>query len=252
MALKKDELFSSKSRGARARITPDARGLYVATFAPNALVELLVAGCGVSFNESSNLWEPYTQPSDAAVSTITSNATPASAGTFDVIVNGHVVEMAFDVTAAAMQVSLRAALKDVEPLSQSITVAATTGADLGDASAVVTITMPEGMGAPSIELDVGDLTGNAHVLADTDAGSVLNGTDKIRGFVFEDSIQIDAADEVHGVIMVKGEAERDDANTAAVRALLRGSPSEAELDIALGKPALRDAGIFVRNLSTVH
>jgi hypothetical protein len=52
--------------------------------------------------------------------------------------------------------------------------------------------------------------------------------------------------------MVKGEAELADVNTAAVRALLRGSPSSAELLVALGQPSLRDAGIFVRGLSTVH
>lgn len=252
MALSQEELFTSASRAARARITPDARGLYVATFAADAGIELLIAGCPVSYNESTDLWVPYTQPSDAASYTITSNATPASAGTFDVIINGHIANFAYDTTAANMQTVIRAVLKDVEPLSQDITVAATAETDLGDASAVVTIVLPEGMGAPSVRVDMSALTGNAHVTATVDAGTQLNGTDKIRAVVFELPVQIDASDEVLGIIMVKGEAERDDMNTAAVRALLRGSPSEGELDTALGASALKDAGIMVRGLSTVH
>lgn len=143
MALKKEELFSSTDRAARVRITPDARGLYRATFDPDAGVELLPAGAPVAFDTSLNLWVPYTQ-------------------------------------------------------------------------------------------------GGA------------NGSNIIAGFVWEESIQIDAADEVLGVIMVKGEVERDDVNTAAVRAELRGAPSEANLDAALSAASLREKGIFVRGLSTAN
>ncbi len=377
MALKIEELFTSASRGARARVTPDTRGLYVATFAADALIELLIAGCAVAFNESTNKWVPYTQPSDAAIHTLTSdanadgtarvagtpqvdvitaNATPASGGTFDISINGHDATLAFDPTGAEMQTQLRAMLLaeygadavacvssvdvdlgdasavitltfvetmgivdmqidthdltgnahvlsqttlGVDPVAAvaaasgtfdlelngyrtevpynvtaaalqvllrarfgadgsdlpgggTIACVATTGANLGVNSAVITITWPELMGAPVVAIDTDDMGGGLIVLAATGAGTALDRTDKIRGFVFEDSIQIDASDDVLGVIMVKGEVERDDANTSAVRALLRGSPSEAELDVALGAPKLKDAGIMVRGLSTVH
>jgi len=252
MALKKEELFSTASRGARARITPDARGLYVATFAADALIELLIAGCPVAYNESSGLWVPYTQSADNAQATITSNATPATGGSWDIVINGMVVQRSFDVTAAALQVAIRAALAEEEPLASGITCTATAEANLGVANAIITVDFPEEMGAVDIQGDFEDLTGNVHVLAVVDAGTALNGADKIKAFVFEDPIQIDASDDVLGVIMVKGEAESADVNTAAVRALLRGSPSSAELLVALGQPSLRDAGIFVRGLSTVH
>ena len=182
-------------------------------------------------------------------------AVAAASGTFDLELNGYRTEVPYNVTAAALQVLLRARFgadgSDL-PGGDTIACVATTGANLGVNSAVITITWPELMGAPVVAVDTDDMGGGLIVLAATDAGTALDSTDKIRAFVFEDSIQIDASDEVLGVIMVKGEAEKADVNTAAVRALLRGTPSEAELNIALGDPGLKDAGIMVRGLSTVH
>ena len=251
MALNIEELFSSASRAARARVTPDHRGLYVATFAANALAELLIAGCPVSYNDSTDLWEPYTQPSDSSIQVLTANATPATAGTMEIHVDGLSVEVAFDVTAVAAAAAINAVLADAGK-DYTVVGVDTVATDLGDANHVATFTFSENAGAPSWDVAMGGLTGNAPAESTTDAGTALAGTNKIRGIVFEDSIQIHASDEVLGVIMVKGEVESDDVNTAAVRALLRGTPSSAELLIALGDPELKDAGIMVRGLSTVH
>jgi len=51
--------------------------------------------------------------------------------------------------------------------------------------------------------------------------------------------------------MLEGEIHRDDVNTAAIRAVLGGSASEANVDTALKAQTLRDAGITVRGLAGV-
>lgn len=258
MALKIEELFTSASRGARARMTPDRRGLYVATFGADALAELLIAGCPVAYNEINDEWVPYTQPSDASIVTLTRDAGAGDGGTMELIIDGLGISLDWDEDTAGVLAKVNAVLEDAEK-PYVVTVANSgSGTDLGTSGNVQTITFGEGAGSPTVSVDTVGLTDggvsepSGIALVISDAGTSLEGSNKIRGFVFEDSIQIDASDEVLGVIMVKGEAERNDANTAAVRALLRGSPSEAELDLALGKPAVRDAGIFVRGLSTVH
>lgn len=104
------------------------------------------------------------------IMTITANATPASAGTFRLLVNGHVQNFPFDVAAASIQGNLRATLALVYADADLIIAVATTGTDLGDASAVVTITFPPTMGDVIHGLDVTGLTGNVHVTAVTQAG----------------------------------------------------------------------------------
>lgn len=93
MALNIEELFTSSSRAARARMTPDARGLYVATFGAHANAELLIAGCPVVYNSANDEWEPYTQPSDAAIVTLTRDAGAGDGGTFELMIDGLGVVM---------------------------------------------------------------------------------------------------------------------------------------------------------------
>lgn len=244
MALQKTSLFTGPTTLAQ---TPrmHAEKLLVARFSTGT--EELPVGAPVAFDSSAQKWVPYTQPSDAAIYTITAGGTAASAGTFELMVDGLSAVFAFDVAAAAMQTELNALLADAGK-GYTVACAATTGTDLGDNSAVITITFGEGAGAPSVDLDASGLTGSAHVLAASDAGTQLNDSNKIRGFVYERAVQLDDTDDVHGLVLVRGEVYASDVNTSAIRAALRGSPSEGEVQAALKEAALGDR-IMVRGLA---
>ena len=71
----------------------------------------------------------------------------------------------------------------------------------------------------------------ASIESTTDAGSALNGSNEIRGFILEsnsadtdssgnEGVKLDASDEVLALVLHMGEAYRDDVNTAAMRAIL--------------------------------
>lgn len=229
-----------------------SHGTRVGTLAAQSGAPTLPYGCPLAFDESVSHWTVYTQPSDAASFTIMAGSTAASGGTFLLIVDGLAVQIAFDATAAQIQAEVNAVLADA---GKSFTVAAvaTTGTDLGDNDAVVTLTFSEDAGAPSVELDDSDLTGAAHVLAAVDAGTQLNGTDRIRGFVGDgNGLETDASGEVQVLVIVDAELHRDDINTAAMRAFLGGSPSEGELDTALKDPELRKLRLDIVGLAGVR
>lgn len=80
----------------------------------------------------------------------------------------------------------------------------------------------------------------------------MNGENVISGILYGEAIQLSASDEVQGTVLIVGEVDRDDINTAAIRAVLAGSPSEAQLDTALRAASLREKGIIVRNLTQVQ
>lgn len=86
----------------------------------------------------------------------------------------------------------------------------------------------------------------------TQAGT--NDTGTIRAFVYETEIQLEAGGEVLGIGMIEGEAYEADVNTAAIRAVLGGSPTEGNIQTALatGTPSLRELGIVIRGLGTVR
>jgi hypothetical protein len=248
MALADNDLFASRDFAGSIRMVVKMNK--VATFASNAGATVLLPGVPVAKNSSSKLWVPYTQPSDAAIYTLTSNGTPATAGTFDLIINGLGIEVAYNATAAQIQSEVNAMLAGAGE-DYTVAAVATAEANLGVASAVVTITFSENAGAPVVEVDVDDLTGNAHVLAQSDAGTALNDSNVIRGFIAHDSVTLSATGEVQGVVALAGEIHRDDVNTAAMRALLEGSPSEAELDIALRAIEQSSLDFYVRGLADV-
>lgn len=221
------------------------------TLAAQTGAPTLPFGTPVSWDKANSVFTVYTQPSDAAIYTITANATAASGGTFTVLIDGRAVEFAFDVAAAAMQTALNAMLLDAG-VSYTVACVATTGTDLGDNSAVITITFSENAGAPSVQIDTSDLSGNAHTLAATDAGTQLYGTNEIVGIVADvDGVATSASGEVQFLLGYEVEFHRDDINTATIRAVLGGSPSANELDTALRSPELRKLGIRVRGLSGV-
>lgn len=80
-----------------------------------------------------------------------------------------------------------------------------------------------------------------------------NDTATIRAFVYESTVQLLAGGEVLALALTHGEVYEADVNTAAIRAVLGGSASEANVQTALasGTPTLRELGIVVRGLTTV-
>lgn len=251
MTLATNELFGSAD-GPGSEIRMVVLRNRVGTIVAQTGAPLLPKGTPLAWDSDADLWTVYTQPSDAAIYTITADSTAASAGTFQLIVDGLAVPLAFDVTAAALEAAVNAVLEDAGK-PYRVSADATTGDDLGDNDAVVTITFDEAAGEPSVALDASGLTGNAHVLAATDPGTQLEGTDQIRGFVADvGGVQTSATGDVQAVIMLEGEIHRDDVNTEAIRDVLGGSPSEGELDVALKSPRLRELSLHVRGLAGVH
>jgi hypothetical protein len=253
MTLKENQLFSSVAgRGAEIRLFPrEEGGLKVGTIAAQAGAPTLLKGLLMAYDRSTDKWNPYVQPSDAAVHVLTANATPATAGTMLIIVDGLATEHAFDTTAVAAATKINAALLDAGK-PYTVSGADTVAVDLGDANHVATFTFTENAGAPSWDVDMSGLTGNAPAESITDAGTQLNGTNEIRGVLYTmEGVVTHATNESQGVIMIEGELHRDDVNTTALRALMGGSPSEAEVDTALRSQKLRDLSLHVRGLSNV-
>lgn len=247
MALQITELFSGPtSVGVQPRLA--AKALIVARFGTGTA--LLPIGTPVARRASDEKWVPYTQPSDDASFTVTNAATDVDGGSFLVIIDGAAVQLAWNVTAAAAVTEINAVLLNA---GRAYTVSAICSeANLGVAGAVLTVTFSESAGAPNLEYDGEDVTeggvSEPHTFAITDAGTALDSSNKIRGFVYESTVQLDAADDVLGVVMVRGEAYASDVNTAAIRTVLGGSPSEAEVQAALKDQDL-GARIQIRGLS---
>ena len=84
-----------------------------------------------------------------------------------------------------------------------------------------------------------------------------NGTDEIAGFVLEknpneEGVQLDASDDVLAQSLHQGTVYRDDVNTAEIRAVLPGPPTEGAMDTALRNAELRKDGLIVRGLTGVR
>ena len=178
MAYDKNEVFSTVSSfSSGLRFFPGPGGIRPKTFASGT--GTLAKGTPVAYNTSSDAWVLWGSTERNQISTVTANTTPASAGTFLLLVNGKATgTIAYNATAATIQTALEAlayvAVGDV-------TVTMTSGANLGVASAVAQI---EFMGALAdrkitLTIDTSSLTGNVHVLASTQTGLGLNEISKL-------------------------------------------------------------------------
>ncbi len=104
------------------------------------------------------------------VDVITADGTPASAGTFDLIINGLLATVVFDPTGAELQTQLRAMLL-AEYGADAVACVSTVDVDLGDVNSVITLTFVESMGLVDIQIDQLDISaGNDHVLSQTTPG----------------------------------------------------------------------------------
>lgn len=256
MALQANSLRSTAA-GAGSEIRMVVKRNKVGTLAAVSGAPLLPKGTPLAWNSSSSFWVPYTQPSDAAQYTITTAAaTQTDGGTFLLIIDGLATEIPWDATAAELEALVNATLLDAGK-PWVISTEATSGTDLGG-DTVVTIDLPEAAGAPSVQLDSSGILDGAvpepanYVLAAVDAGTQLNDTAQIRGFLQDvGGRQTSASEEVQIVVMLEGEVHRDDINTSAIRAVLPGAPSEGELDTALKSQKLRELSLHVRGLAGV-
>lgn len=247
MTLEARELFAGPTNIPQ---TPrmHARSLRVVSMAAGSA--LLPVGTPLARNSSTGLWVPYVQPSDAAIYTVTNQSTDVDGGSFRLTIDGATVELAWNVTAAAAQTEINAVLAAA---GRAYTVGVgCSEANLGVAAAVLTITFSENAGAPNVEYDgediLDDTVSEPHAFAQSDAGTALNETNVIRGFVYDAEVQLSGTGEVHGLALILGEVYSSDVNTVAIRAVLGGSPSAGEINTALA--ALDPARILVRGLNT--
>lgn len=227
MALNPNELFSSASVSALKRV--EAKTIQPKTFASGS--GTLAQLTPVTFNTLTGFWQVWTDAT-AEVTTITANATPNTGGTFTLTVNGvTTAAIAFDATAAQVQTALEA-LANVQ--SGDVTAVQTTGTDLGDANAVVTLTWGGNFTGtnPTISIDDTGLTGGSgdHALAEATAGVAAGETNKVKGFIWPDAVVLDSDEEVIGNVLLEGKVHYDDitlpaGETAAnLKGALRNGP----------------------------
>lgn len=253
MTLADREFFESATRAAKPRFYPTANK--VGTLAAQSGAPTLVYGTPLAWDTVAEKWSVYTQPSDAAIFTVTNTSTDVDGGTFEVVIDGLVVVLAWNTTAAAATAAINAALLDAgKPYTVS---SVCTEANLGVAAAVLTVTFSENAGAPTLTYDGEDTTDGGvsepHTFAVSDAGTQLTGLNQIRGFIGDvDGVLTSASGEVQVIVLTAGRMDARDINTAAIRALLGGSPSEAELNTALRSQALRTLGFTIEGLTKVN
>lgn len=255
MALQKQELLAGPSTiGPQPRLA--ARSLLVARFSTGT--ELLPIGAPVAKLKSTGKWVPYTQPSDAAVFTLTSLATTngSDGGFATLYIDGLAIVLLWNETLANVNAKINAVLADAGKSYSVVATVPAMEAGLG-VDAVVTLTFGEGAGAPTVALDASTITDDGVsepanlVLATGDAGTDYDEADVIAGFVYSEAVQLDDTDDVLGKVLVRGEVYEADVNTSTIRAALRGSPSDGEVQAALKNPRLAPK-ILVRGLSGVE
>jgi hypothetical protein len=244
MALQNEQLFGTKvTVGPIKRLYPAPDGTQPKRFAAAAAAPKLLIGTPVSKDEVGGFWKVWSG-AENAVYTITANATPGTGGTFLLTFNGETTAtIAYNATAAQVQAAIEA-LGSVD--IGDVSAAATSGANLGVASAIVTITFGGKLAGVDVNGtgDMTGITGNDHVFAEvTEGGGAAIAT--VEGFVYPEDIQLSAAGEVIGTVLMAGSVHRDDV-------ILPAGESQSVLDAALQSIELRKLGVFVQGLAGVN
>jgi len=248
MAIVPEELFGSPvSISSTLRAFPREDGIRPGKLAQFGSAVELGHLTPLFYDDSNSEWNVWAGQTNE-VNTITSDATPATAGTFTITVEGQTTAaIAFDADAAAVQAALEA-LSTVDV--GDVTAVQTTGTDLGDASAVVTLTWGGQYAGQDVTITASfaGLTGNAHVLATTTAGGadLADGSD-IDGFLWspDEALTTSTAGELIIQVFRRGLIHRDDIPVPT-------GESQADLDQALLGSSLREKGIDVTGLAGVH
>jgi hypothetical protein len=248
MAIVPEDLFGSEvSQPSSPRAYPREDGIIRGTLAMFGAAADLPNLTPLFFDDSNdeyNVWAGQTNE----VNTITANATPATAGTFTITVEGQTTAaIAFDADATAIQAALEL-LSTVD--AGDVTAVQTTGTDLGDASAVVTLTWGGQYAGQDVTItaNFAGLTGNAHVLATSQAGGVdlADGSD-IDAFLWspEGDHSVSTTGQQIVNVFVRGLLHRDDIPVPS-------NESQADLDEALLGSSLREKGIDIQGLANFH
>lgn len=170
---------------------------------------VLAIGYPIGYNKSTAYHAPWMAP-DPTVLAIYLGTTPATGGTFEVVVNGHLEDMAFDITAAAATTVLKAAGYDV-----TVTLA----------SDIYTFTFdgqPEIETLPTVTGDITDLTGDTASSATVTAGTATNGTDEIKGFVNPNDHSIGTKTGTAALVVLTGTDTLCTATTTNAHGLVTG------------------------------
>jgi len=249
MALQSQELF-----GAAVNQTPNLRAFpredgirpgKLASYSPDRSLPNLTP---LFYDDAAGQWAVWVGQSNE-VNTITSAATPATAGTFTLTVNGQTTAgIAFNANAAAVQAALEA-LSNVAP-GDVAAVDSGPGANLGTGSHVVTLTWGGAFAGQDVIItaNMAGLTGNPHVFATSQQGGVSPSDGAaIDGFLWapEQPHLALAAGETLIQVFRRGLIHRDDIPVPT-------GESQADLDEALLDAELRKKGIDVQGLAGVH
>ena len=248
MVLQPSELFGSEVAQPQClRAYPYQDGIAVGTLKQFAADTSLPNLTPLFYDDTNVRWDVWVGQSNE-VNTITANATAGSGGTFTLTVNGVTsAAIAFDATAAIVQAALEA-MSNIVP--GDVVAVQTTGTDLGDNSAVVTLTWGGNFAGQNVVItgDFTGITGNDHVLATTTAGGTdaSDGSD-IDGFLWAPDAPHLAllAGETHIQVFKSGVIHRDDIPVPT-------GESQADLDEALLGSSLREKGINIQGLVGVH
>ncbi len=247
MAIIPDQLFGDAvPQSPQLRVYPREDGIIRGTLAMFGAAADLGHLTPLFYDDANDEWDVWAGQSNE-VNTITSNAIPATAGTFTLTVNGVVsAGIAFDATPAAVQ----AALEAMSNIAPGDVVASGAAGDLGDASYVVTLTWGGAFAGQDVTISIqtAGLTGNAHVLATSTAGGAdLADGSNIDGFLFspEAALAVSTTGQLIVNVFVRGLIHRDDVPVPS-------GESQADLDEALLGSSLREKGIDVQGLVNFH
>lgn len=248
MALIPKELFGTPvSQTQCPRAFPYQDGIEVGTLTAFSADVSLPNLTPLFYNDATGFWDVWLGQSNE-VNTITSNATPATAGTFTLTVNGQTTAaIAFNATAANVQTALEA-LSNVAP--GDVAAVATSGANLGAASAVVTLNWGGTFAGQNVAITatMGGLTGNAHVLAtSTQGGTSASDGSVIDGFLWTpDAPHLGLlAGQTHVQVFKMGVIHAADIPVPT-------GESRADLNEALLASNLREKGINLQGLVGIH
>jgi len=247
MAIIPDQLFGEAvSQSPQLRAYPREAGIIRGTLAQFGSAAELGHLTPLFFDDANDEYDVWAGQSNE-VNTITSNATPGTAGTFTLTVNGQTTAtIAFDATPAIVQAALEA-LSNVAP---GDVVASGAAGDLGDASYVLTLTWGGAYAGQDVLItgDFTGITGNDHVLATSTAGGAdLADGSEIDAFLWspEAPLEVSIAGQLIVNVFVRGLIHRDDVPVPS-------GEDQADLDEALLGSSLREKGIDVQGLPNFH
>ena len=249
MAIIPDQLFGAAvPQSPQLRAYPREDGIIRGTLAMFGADAELGHLTPLFYDDANDEWDVWAGQSNE-VNTITSDATPGTAGTFTLTVNGQTTAtIAFDANAAAVVAALNA-LSNVAP-GDVVGVDSGGGSDLGDASHVVTLTWGGAYAGQNVAItgDFTGITGNDHVLAtSTQGGSDAADGSDIDGFLWspEADLAVSTAGQLIVNVFLRGVIHRNDIPVPA-------GESQADLDEALLGSSLREKGIDVQGLVNFH